>query len=70
VDLKRPTRKRTRIGAAAAPCDEGALRLPYLALLQVGFTVPALLPGPRCALTAPFHPCRPCRDRLHGSGRT
>jgi len=26
-------------------------------LLPVGFAVPALLPGPRCALTAPFHPC-------------
>ena len=34
-------------------------RLPYLALLQVGFTVPALLPRTRCALTAPFHPYRP-----------
>jgi len=32
--------------------------LPYLALLQVGFAVPSLLPRPRCALTAPFHPCR------------
>ncbi len=32
---------------------------PYLALLQVGFAVPSLLPRPRCALTAPFHPCRP-----------
>jgi hypothetical protein len=34
-------------------------RLPYLALLLVGFTVPALLPRTRCALTAPFHPYRP-----------
>src|SRR5271156_2024593 len=33
--------------------------LPYLALLQVGFTMPSLLPSPRCALTAPFHPYRP-----------
>jgi len=32
-----------------------------LALLQVGFAVPTLLPGSRCALTAPFHPCRPPR---------
>jgi hypothetical protein len=32
--------------------------LPYLALLQVGFAMPPLLPGARCALTAPFHPCR------------
>jgi hypothetical protein len=31
--------------------------LPYLAFLQVGFALPVLSPGPRCALTAPFHPC-------------
>jgi hypothetical protein len=29
---------------------------PYSVLLPVGFAVPFLLPGPRCALTAPFHP--------------
>src|SRR6516225_3925272 len=34
------------------------VRLPYLALLQVGFAVPSVLPLMRCALTAPFHPCR------------
>ena len=28
----------------------------YLVLLQVGFTLPRLLPTARCALTAPFHP--------------
>src|ERR1700760_2775720 len=33
--------------------------LPYLVLLQVGFAMPSLLPSPRCALTAPFHPYRP-----------
>src|SRR5579883_354564 len=27
-----------------------------LILLQVGFTLPSLLPAMRCALTAPFHP--------------
>jgi hypothetical protein len=27
-----------------------------LVLLQVGFTVPPMLPSARCALTAPFHP--------------
>ena len=32
---------------------------PYLVLLRVGFAVPVLLPEPRCALTAPFHPYRP-----------
>ena len=29
---------------------------PCLVLLPVGFTLPALSPKPRCALTAPFHP--------------
>src|SRR5262245_35499008 len=29
---------------------------PYLALLQVGFALPRMLPSARCALTAPFHP--------------
>jgi len=31
---------------------------PYLVLLRVGFAMPPPLPGARCALTAPFHPCR------------
>ena len=30
----------------------------YLVLLPVGFALPPPLPGARCALTAPFHPCR------------
>ncbi len=30
--------------------------LPYLVLLQPGFTLPPPLPAARCALTAPFHP--------------
>jgi hypothetical protein len=33
-------------------------RRPYSVLLPVGFTVPLPLPATRCALTAPFHPCR------------
>lgn len=28
---------------------------PYSVLLPVGFAMPFLLPGPRCAFTAPFH---------------
>ena len=36
---------------------------PYLALLRMGFTVPPPLPAERCALTAPFHPCRPFGGR-------
>src|SRR6201986_3691884 len=47
--LARPTRtairKRIRCG-------------PYLVLLPVGLALPLLLPGTRCALTAPFQPCR------------
>ena len=34
-------------------------RRPYSVLLPVGFAVPCPLPGTRCALTAPFHPCPP-----------
>src|SRR5688572_21601779 len=34
-------------------------RRPYSVLLPVGFAVPSLLPEPRCALTAPFHPYLP-----------
>jgi hypothetical protein len=39
---------------------------PYSVLLPVGFTLPPLLPGARCALTAPFHPC--LRGRSHAGG--
>jgi hypothetical protein len=44
--LERPTRK------LHGPCN----MLSYLVLLQVGFTLPPVLPPARCALTAPFHP--------------
>ncbi len=38
---------------------------PYSVLLPVGFTLPLLLPGARCALTAPFHPSpRPKRREV------
>ena len=36
---------------------------PYLVLLPVGFALPPPLPAARCALTAPFHPCRPLRPK-------
>ena len=35
---------------------------PYLVLLQMGFTMPCLLPAMRCALTAPFHPYPTTRE--------
>jgi len=39
----------------------------YLVLLRMGFAVPSLLPGPRCALTAPFHPYHACRNTVRRS---
>ena len=41
--------------AASRRC---APRRPYSVLLPVGFAMPPALPPARCALTAPFHPCR------------
>ncbi len=47
-----------RLGPATAlPRREAEARRPYLVLLQAGLAMPSPLPGPRCALTAPFHPC-------------
>ena len=59
--LEQPTRKHAR----AARCGLRRL-LPYLALLPVGFALPSPLPSTRCALTAPFHPCRHACARLGG----
>ena len=47
--LTRPTRTATRKRVTCRP---------YLVLLPVGLAVPPLLPETRCALTAPFQPCR------------
>src|SRR5262245_11260760 len=44
-------------GTASALAD-ATPRRPYSVLLPVGFAVPPTLPPARCALTAPFHPCR------------
>jgi hypothetical protein len=52
--LARPTRTAARKPA----CRPKPARRPYLVLLPVGFTLPFPSPGTRCALTAPFHPCR------------
>ena len=42
-------------------------RRPYSVLLPVGFALPPLLPGARCALAAPFRPCpRAAIGRLRG----
>src|SRR5215213_1705610 len=53
----RPERRRER----PARQRQSAACRSYLVLLPVGFALPPPLPEARCALTAPFHPCRPCR---------
>ena len=59
--LEQPTRKHARAAR------RGLRRLlPYLALLPVGFALPSPLPSTRCALTAPFQPCRHACARLGG----
>jgi hypothetical protein len=45
-------------GTLPPPKLRPAPRRPYVVLLPVGFTVPLALPSARCALAAPFHPCR------------
>jgi hypothetical protein len=45
------------VGALSGPTGR-----PYLVLLPVRFAVPSLLPRPRCALTAPFHPYRSANE--------
>src|SRR3546814_1684867 len=54
--LKQPTRASRGETPLPLPRRTQA-RGPYSALLRVGFAMRTLLPGPRCALAAPFHPC-------------
>ena len=56
--LVRPTRAAAR-RPARHPGSLRNARRSYLVLLPVGFSLPPPLPAARCALTAPFHPCRP-----------
>ena len=56
--LVRPTRAAARRPARHPETFRDACRS-YLVLLPVGFSLPPPLPAARCALTAPFHPCRP-----------
>ena len=44
-------------GGDAGDAARAAPWAPYLVLHPVGFSMPGLSPSPRCALTAPFHPC-------------
>src|SRR5207249_5637397 len=56
--LVRPTRAAARRPARHLGSLRDACRS-YLVLLPVGFSLPPPLPAARCALAAPFHPCRP-----------
>jgi hypothetical protein len=58
--LQQPTRTAGSGHDPEASCARAlnASRRPYSVLLPVGFAVPPALPPARCALTAPFHPCR------------
>ena len=53
--LLRPTRAAAR-RPARRPLRSACRS--YLVLLPVGFSLPPPLPAARCALAAPFHPCR------------
>src|SRR5437764_211865 len=63
----RPERRRGRPRPAPLAEASTACRS-YLVLLPVGFTLPPPLPAARCALTAPFHPCRPPSRRPNRLG--
>ncbi len=54
-----PGASRDRPGRLAWIKPGQSPRRPFLVLLPVGFAVPSPLPGPRWALTPPFHPCSP-----------
>ena len=57
--LARPTRAAAAETRLAGAGPEGPVgRPPYAVLLPVGFAMPLPSPAARCALTAPFHPCR------------
>jgi hypothetical protein len=61
--VRQPTR---RLRRAACPRRGGTPS--YLVLLRAGFCLPRLLPGARCALTAPFHPYPPSPSALRAPG--
>jgi hypothetical protein len=62
--LARCLEQPTRTASLTSPCGviacaNSPLCRPYSVLLPVWFAMPVPLPDPRCALTAPFHPCCP-----------
>ena len=61
--LWRPTRATARRRA----CRPRPACRPYSVLLPAGLAMPGASPSRRCALTAPFHPCRDLRPVKTGS---
>ena len=62
-----PGRRGGNAPASRCGLPRAAAGRPYSVLLPVGFALPPLLPGARCALTAPFHPYpRAGRGRREG----
>ena len=60
-----PGRRNEDVPCIACRNRQGCGR-PYSVLLPVGFTLPPLSPGARCALAAPFRPCPRDFAVLHG----
>ena len=59
-DLEQPTRTASLTSPCGViACANSPRCRPYSVLLPVWFAMPVPLPEPRCALTAPFHPCCP-----------
>jgi hypothetical protein len=58
--LEQPTRTASlTLPCGVIACANSPRCRPYSVLLPVWFAMPAPLPDPRCALTAPFHPYCP-----------
>ncbi len=62
--FSRPTR--TARAGEALPKHKAWARRPYSVLLQAGLAMPSPSPGPRWALTPPFHPYPPCAPASAG----
>jgi len=65
-DLPGPPKHQRRRRPPHKPKPWGGLGDPYSVLLQAGLAMPSRSPGPRWALTPPFHPYRDARGRSGG----
>ena len=58
ASLRASSNQPGRLDLETGPSSLAGEHRPYSVLLPVGLAMPSPLPGPRCALTAPFHPYR------------